>query len=840
MPSPLLPCRWLLVRTFALHVSCLIVTASALQAQTPPLQLPTTLPPPAVAQQMLQGNPSLASELRGRIAGSGLTPDQIRARLRAAGYPDNFLDNYMQGADTTKKQTTTNGHLSAVQSLGIVSAQGIDSLRTLTDSARAAMDSLRTDSLKKQGGGLRVFGLDIFRSSNSQFDANLGGPVDDNYRLGPGDQLTLVLTGDVEQTYPLQVTREGFIVIPSVGQLSVANLTLGQLRDLLYNRLGKAYSGVRRGGGTTRFEVSITQLRTNQIYVVGEVSRPGSYQVASSGTVLSALYAAGGPTENGNFRRIDIRRGGKLIDSLDLYDYLLRGDNNHDVRLQTGDVVFVPVHGQRVKIAGQIVRPAIYELKPGESLRDLVTAAGGFTADALQRRVQIFRVLPPERRLPGGRDRVVLDLNSEQFAGGTTPSFAMAAGDSVQVFAVADRQRLAVNVIGDVWLPGIVGYIPGMRLSEAIHAAGGPKPDVYLGSILVSRLQSDSSRFQLRSAFSDSTGAVTDDITLQEDDEIEIFSRTSFRPSRWIAVTGAVLAAGQIPYREGMTIRDAILQAGGLSEDALINEAEIARLPSDRSGGRLAVSLRVPLDSTYIFDRGPDGKYVGPPGMSAPGNGARETVLQPYDNVLIFRQPNWELQRTVSLTGQVMYPGRYALLSKSERLTDLIKRAGGLTPNAYPDAIHFFRTQARTGRVGVDLPMVLKDSSFRDNLILIGGDSIAIPEFDPIVYVSGAVNAPVAVAYVPGKDIDFYVQAAGGYTIKGDKSRAYTTQPSGKVESVRRKFFLPDSRPRPRAGARVFVPEKPPEDKSQTLATLGSIAQILASLVTVAIVATKL
>ncbi|MEO8032384.1 MAG: SLBB domain-containing protein, partial [Gemmatimonadota bacterium] len=460
-------------------------------------------------------------------------------------------------------------------------------------------------------------------------------------------------------------------------------------------------------------------------------------------------------------------------------------------------------------------------------------------AEALQRRVQIHRVLPPDRRTAGGRDRVVLDLPSDQFAAGGSPAFAMAAGDSVQVFAVADRQRQSVRVLGDVWIPGVLGFTPGLKLAEAIRLAGGPKPDVYLGSVLVSRLLSDSSRIQLRSAFADSTGAVTDDLPLREDDEIQVFSRTNFRPTRWIAVTGAVLKSGQVPYREGMTLRDAVLLAGGLTEDALINEAEIARLPADRTGGRLAVTLRVPMDSTYLVDRGRDGTYSGPPGIGAPATGASETVLQPYDNVLILRQPNWELQRIVSLTGQVLYPGRYALISKSDRITDLLNRAGGLTPNAYPDAIRFFRTADRTGRVGVDLPRVLKDSTFRDNLILIGGDSIFIPEFDPIVYVSGAVNAPVAVSYVPGKDIDFYVQAAGGYTLHGDKSRAYTTQPSGKVESVRRKFFVADYRPKPRAGARVFVPEKPPEDKSAVLATLGSITQILASLVAIVVLATR-
>ncbi len=813
-----------------------LLLAAPLAAQVPP-NLPANLPPPAQAQQLLQNNPDLAAQLRARIAASGLSPDQIRARLRAAGYPDNFLDDYLQGADTTRKLSPGSNTLDAVKSLGIIASSSLDSLRGFTDSTRAAMDSLRADSLRRLGGGLRVFGLDIFRSSNSLFEPNLGGPVDDAYRLGPGDELVLVLTGDVEQAYTLDVTREGFIVIPSVGQVSVANLTFAQMRQLLGTRLAKAYSGVNRG--TLKFDVSIARLRTNQIYVVGDVARPGSYQVASSGTILSALYAAGGPTENGSFRRIDLRRGGKLVDSLDLYDYLLRGDNTHDNRLQTGDVVFVPVHGAQVKATGELLRPAIYELKPGQTLRDLIAAAGGFTPQALRRRVQIVRVLPPARRLPGGRDRVVVDLASDQFDDGLGPAFPMEAGDSVRVFTIADRQRLSVRVIGNVWVPGTVGFTPGMKLSEAIQLSGGPRPDVYLGSILLSRLQPDSSRIQLRSAFRDSTGVLTEDIPLQEDDEITVFSRTSFRPSRYVAVTGAVNSAGQIPYHEGMTLRDAVLLAGGVTEDALLTEAEIARLPADRAGGILATTIRVPLDSSYLGDRSPNGHYPGPPGIAAPASGAPEIVLLPYDNVLILRQPEWELQRTVMISGQVMYPGHYSLKSKSERLTDLLHRAGGLTANAYPDAIQFYRKAERAGRVGIDLPEVLKDSTFRDNLILIGGDSIIIPEFDPIVYVSGAVNAPVAVSYVPGKDVDYYVQAAGGYALQGDKSRTYTTQPSGKVQSVKRRFLIADYRPKPLAGAKVYVPVKPPADKAAVIATIGSVAQILASIVAIIAIAVK-
>ncbi|MBK8004910.1 MAG: SLBB domain-containing protein [Gemmatimonadetes bacterium] len=830
------------LRAAALVLSLGLGLTSALQAQVPGQA--QGLPSPAQAQQMLQDRPDLAAKVREKIGASGLTPEQVRARLRAAGYPDNLLDAYLPGADSTAAgRKPTSGVLDAVRLLGIVSVEEADSLYFLTDSAQAVMDSLRADSLTERGTGLKVFGLALFRRSTSLFIPTLAGPVDANYRLGPGDGLVLILTGDVELAHELEVTREGFIAIPQVGQLNVANLTLAELTDLLYTRLARVYSGVRRGpGATTRFSVSVSRLRAVQVFVTGDVARPGSFQLSAAGTAMTALYAAGGPTENGSFRRIEVRRGGRLVDSLDVYDYLLRGESKGDARLENGDVIFVPVRGNQVKLAGRVVRPAIYELKPGETLADLIRAAGGFEANALRRRVQVDRILPPAQRGVNGRDRVVLDIASDQFTDGVAPPFALAAGDSVTVFEVADRRRGVVTVLGNVWTAGAVGHSPGMKLSDAIRLAGGPKPDVYLGRILVTRLLADSSRVQLRSAFRDSTGAVTEDLPLEEDDEVTVFSRTAFRPERYVVVTGAVRKPGRVIYRDGMTLRDAVLQVDGLRQEALLTEAEIARLPEDslRQRGRVAETFRVPLDSTYLFDRDPGGRYLGPPGQPAPAAGAADVVLKPYDNVLILRQPDWELHRTIDLSGQVRFPGRYALLTPTDRLTDLIARAGGLTKEAYPDGIRFYRNSDRGGRIGVDLPRVLDDPSYRDNLILSDGDSIFIPEYIPVVYVRGAVNAAMSVTYVKGRSLDYYVGAAGGYSRVADRNRAYVTQPSGKVESVSKHFwFLPDSKPDPLAGATVYVPEKDPADRKDWLAFAGSLAQILASLTAVVVVVVK-
>ena len=824
------------------------------------------LPSASDAQALLQSRPDLLNQLRQRITTSGMTPDQIRARLRAAGYPETMLDAYIPGGNGTSSAPSNTGTgteldvLTAAKQLGIVDSTDFSPGGSLNEPNPVVpnCDTLVTDTTTARRGGCppystvswaarytnadsgkAIFGLDIFRLSTSQFDANLAGPVDENYRLGPGDRLMLILTGDVEVAHAIDVTREGFIVIPQVGQIQVANLTLAQLQDVLFSRLGRVYSGVRRGpGATTHFSVSLARLRTIQVYVTGDVTRPGSYRVASTGTAMTALYAARGPTDNGGLRQIQIRRGGKLVSALDVYDYLLQGDASNDVRLESGDVVFVPVHGARIRVVGEVTRPATYEIKPGESLADVIRAAGGFTAEASRRRVQIERIVPAEQRVAGGRDRVVIDISSVTTNAEDAGPVKMEPGDVVRVFPVADRVRDRIVVQGNVWSPGAQGFTPGMRIADALKLAGGVKADAYLGDILVTRTRPDSIRVQLRALLRDTSGNVNGDFPLQEDDEIRVFSVSEFRPKRFVAITGAVRKPGRYSYREGMTMRDLVLLAGGMTEGALVQEAEIARLPEKRAEGQTAETFRVPLDSSYVFELNTSSIVNGSRGMALPsGRTAPDVTLKPYDNVLILRQPDWALQRTVAIMGEVRYPGHYALRSKSERLSDVIARAGGLTKEAYPEGVYFARV--KSGRIGIDLADVLKDSKNRDNMLLVDGDSIFLPRYNGVVTVTGAVNSPLAVAYVPGENIDFYIRSAGGPNTKADPSRAYVTQPNGKVESVITHKFWPDSRPAPEAGGVVFVPQKE-GDSLNFLAQAGTMASVLTALASLLVVLTQL
>src|SRR6266550_4143501 len=615
-------------------------------------------PSAAQVQQALQQQPGLGDMVRSRIAQSGLSAEQIRARLSASGYPSTLLDPYLNATSPGGAPAPGAQELASIQALGLpVSNTALVSLDTgLVRSARTAPSD--------------VFGVDVFQRTTTQFLPLLAGPVPADYKLGPGDNLVLILTGDVELSYSLPVTREGFVLIPQVGQVHVANLTLDQLRDVLYTRLGRVYSGVRRtANATTRFDVTVANVRANQVYVVGEVSQPGAYQISSLGTVFTALYAAGGVTERAKLRGVEVQRLGKTVATLDLYDYLLRGNTRNDIRLETGDVIFVPIHESRVRVSGAVLRPAVYETKAGEALADVIRASGGFRPDAALERVKVMRILPASSRTTQTTARIAIDVPMPQGAGSTeqVPRFKLEDGDVVRV---------------------------------------------------------------------DSLESAADQYT--------------------VAITGMVQQPGTYPWRPGMTLRQLMVLARGPKIGVDLREAEVARLPADRSKGQLATTIRVPLDSSYLFVRDSAQHYIGPPGVPFPARGtAQDIALQPYDNVLIFRQPDFELQRTVTITGEVLYPGTYALRAKDDRLADLVQRAGGLTPRAYSEGISFIRAVDNRGRIDIDLPKALRDHSSRDNVILQPGDSIRIPEYQPSVRVTGAVNSPGSVLYQRGAGLQY-------------------------------------------------------------------------------------
>jgi protein involved in polysaccharide export with SLBB domain len=719
--------------------------------------------------EALRRNPEL---IRQQIQQSGLTPDQIRARLRAAGYPEDVLDAYLSSRQTGLGAPTPGAtELQALEALG------------LPFQVAGALLPLDTGAVTRRPAPTRVFGVEAFRRSTTQFLPLLAGPVPPDYRLGPGDMLVLIITGDVELSHSLTVSRDGFVLIPQVGQVPVASLTLDQLRDVLFTRLGRVYSGVRRGAAaTTTFDVSVANVRANQVYVVGDVVQPGAYQISALGTVLTALYAAGGVTDDGSVRRIEIRRNGQLVDSLDLYDYLLHGDVRGDVRLETGDVVFVPVRGARVDVAGAVVRPAIYETNGRETVTDMIRAAGGLRPNADLKALTVFRFLPAAERGPGPAPRAAISI----------PFVVQAGGQDLGA--------------------GLGVTIPDFEVRDGDSVVAHPLPPL------------------------DQT--------------------------HYVDIAGMVARPGRYPWARGMSLRHLMQAAGGPRIGADLRDAEVARMPSDRAGGALADTIRVPLDSSYLADRQADGSYAAPPGPAFPPAGtASEFALQPYDQVLVRLQPEFEFQRSVAILGEVRLPGIYALTRKDTRLSDLVQRAGGLVEGAYPRGGRFYRLFQYSGlgdtaqrrnpadtalaialpanrdQVNVDLSAALAAPGSAADIVLQPGDSVFVPEYLPTVRVSGAVVAPTSVQYVAGKDATYYLQNAGGFAENADEGRTVIRQANGSART-RSKFLFWSSWPTPGPGAEVFVPVKTPKPEGTNwVPLLAALASIIASTASIVIAA---
>lgn len=732
--------------------------------------------PQGQVQQLIQQNPDL---VRQRIRQSGLSPEQIRARLQAAGYSPTLLDPFITSSPEAAAGAAVNEQvLRALELLAPLpaAAEGLQPVATQPELTTAAR------GVGRPTGRLELFGLNVFRGRTTQFQPLLTGPVPPNYKLGPGDVMVLVITGDVEYVYELPVTREGFIVIPQVGQLFVSGLTLAQLNQLLQRRLGQAYSGIRTG--TTRFDVTVARLRTNQVFVIGEVVQPGTYQLSAVATVLNALYAAGGPSENGNFRQIQVRRGGKVVAELDLYDYLLAGNTENDIVLEQGDVVFVPLRGIRVSVSGAVLRPATYELSPGESLQDALVAAGGFSPEADLRRIAVHRVLPQRERGPGPAPRAVLDVALTELSQG--------------------------------------------------RAEAEDKPDG-IG-------KAAASRDLLR-------GVAIPKLALEDGDSVVVDSVTGKEGSLYVSISGMVRKPGQYPWRLGMTLKDLLLLARGPTVGAYLAEAEIARLSSERSAGDIAKIIRVPLDSSYFIERDSLGRYMGPPGIPAPPPGtAPEVKLEPFDAVTILRQPEFELHRYVEIQGEVKFPGPYVLTRKDERLSDLVRRAGGLLSTAFVSGAQLLRAFAETGdtsretgdtsRVDIRLDEALRRPGSAADIILKEGDRLVIPEYVATVRVEGAVNSPTNVLYREGAGLDYYIANAGGYARNADKGRVHVRYANGSAR-VKSKFLIFSSEPKPGPGSIITVPMKPEGEPFKPTEFFASLAQIAASVVAIIAIATR-
>lgn len=675
-------------------------------------------------------------------------------------------------------------------------------VEALKDAAgQAAPDSVLT-------GENATFGASFFHLDAGVFQPPSFGPVPDDYRLGVGDELAIHAWGEVDFQLTRVVDRDGAIILPRTGKVVCAGRTLGEVEGSIRAQLAQSHASI---GSATQVEVTLGQLRPIRVYVIGEATRPGSYQLSSASTVLTALYAAGGPAETGSYREIRLVRGSQTVGTLDLYDYLVRGERGGDRLLQEGDTVFIPNRLRRVHVSGPVRRPMYYEMKAGESLRDLLEYAGGLTPQAVPDPVHIRRVLAAGDRRPGQPDHVFLDVALKD-AG---PAVELLDGDRVVVDAIGERLDRFVDVRGSVKVPGRYEYRDGLTVQDLVAMAGGLWPDAMTDQAVIDRTSPAGDLYSVTiplAATLDGTGAPT---ALQSRDVLHVFARWELQRRPQVHITGEVYEPVSPLWRAGMTLRELVLKAGGLKDSANLLQAEVSRLLegavtstdiTQRPEQTVQV-LRVPLGADFL---------------------ARDDgfLLMPYDRVAIRRLPWWEMQRTVTIRGEVFFPGQFSLERKDERLSSLVQRAGGLRPDSYLEGARVQRVQDGVGNVAIDLAKALAEPGSDADIILQDGDEVIVPDRMFTVKVMGEVGFPTSLVWEEGRKINWYVDRAGGYLEKADKGKSRVVWPNG--------MSLPNKGgSRVIAGSTIIVPRKAPPEGESTLSKLKEISGILAGVATV-------
>ena len=732
-------------------------------------------------------------------SGAGTTnPDEMRQKLLDAGRSSEEIDAAIAAL-------TRNAHHAA--------AAAAEAPRTPEPAAAPAPDGhAKPDSVATHASGKpEPFGFEIFRWSPTTFEPLSYGPVDAEYPLGPGDELVLTLWGDNQLSLTLPVNREGVLTLPDVGQVSVQGLTLEEARARIRGTLAHAYSGLRPAGqhSTTSMSLSLGRLRTIQVFLLGQVVRPGSYTLSSVSRVLNALYAAGGPSRDGSLRDVRIMRGGREAARVDLYDVILGGDASRVARLQNGDVLFVPAARRRAEVRGPVRRPGLYELCEGEQLSALLRIAGGPLPEAERSHAQIDRVTPPAWRdsLPG-QGRVAIDVRLQDVLADSTRDVPVDDDDVLTLFSVSARRANVVEIGGrGIARPGRYEFRPGMRAADLIAMAGGLKSDAYTENALLTRTLADSSRVALRFVPSGAVaGTSTDNLILYGQDVITVRSAWDLKDRQSVSVHGNVREPGTYELLDGMTLADLLMKAGGFTDDADPQRAEIARSTAGtaRAGTAvLAETLQVALERDL-----------------ARATAAASLRLQAHDAVFIRRDPGYTEPAYVVVEGEVRFPGAYALMRRDERVADLVRRAGGLTPLGYARGATFTRDGRAT--LAVDLPRALRRAGDPNNIAVQAGDVLHVPRFTPTVQIEGAVLTPVTALWREGAGVGFYITQASGYRADSDRRNVVVIAPNGRVRR----------HGQPEPGSRVLVPARTLTEPRDHLKDFATLMSVLASLAT--------
>lgn len=646
-----------------------------------------------------------------------------------------------------------------------------------------------------------VFGASLFANNNLTFEPNLRIPTPRNYQIGPDDELIIDVYGNAQQTYRPRVSPEGSVRLENLGPIYINGLTVDQAEQRIVRRLRTLYQGLNTAGSGIYGQVTLGSIRSIRVTLLGQLVRPGTYTLSSLATVFNALYAAGGPApDRGSFRNVRIYRANRLIRTLDMYDFLLRADQKDNIRLSDQDIVFVDHYTSRVELTGEVKQPGVYEIKPDETLRSVLQFAGNYTDRAYTASINLYRNTPTEQQL--------LTINA-----GEVDGFMPKAGDRYQVQAILPRLANKVSIQGAVFRPGAFALQQSRTLKQLISRAEGLREDAFLNRATIRRLRPNLDPELISVDLGKLLRGDLPDIDLQREDSVQIMAVGDLRPNRTVSILGAVNRGGTFPFADSMTVATLIVLAGGFSEGATSSRLEIARrIQGDSSGLPSNQTIQV---ITFGIDH-----------SLRLSTADAQLTLQPFDQVFVRVSPRYEAQKGVSILGEVLYPGPYAIRSATDRITDLIARAGGLKPDAYVPAARF----SRHGDVlSLDMQKILSDPTDRGNLVLEGQDTLLIPRRVELVRIRGEVLNPAIVAFNPAYSLRDYVRQAGNFTRKALRRKIYVIAANGKISSTQ--SFLGIHRfPKPERGMEIVVPTEPLKGQTKLSTTeRATLLTVLAS-----------
>ena len=686
----------------------------------------------------------------------------------------------------------------------------------------------------------QVFGRNIFNTRNLTFEPSVNLATPSNYRLGPGDEVIIDIWGASQNTIRQQISPDGTINIQKIGPVNLNGLTIAEANDYLKKTLNKIYNGLNNANDpTSDIRLTLGGIRTIQINVMGEVVQPGTYSLSSFSTVFHALYRAGGVSDIGSLRNVQLVRNGKNIATIDVYQFIMKGNIQDDIRLQEGDVVIVPAYDVLVKIDGKVKRPMRFEMKKDENLSTLISYAGGFDADAYTRSLRVVRQNGQEYEV-----NTVKDLDYSVYK--------MRNGDVVTAEAILNRFTNKLEIRGAVYRPGIYqlnGKLNTVR--ELVNEAQGLTGDAFLNRAVLYRQREDLTTEVIPVDIKAIMDGTSQNIILAKNDILYIPSIHDLEDRGDVVIHGEVAKPDSYPYADNMTLEDLIIQAGGLREAASVVRVDVSRriknprstVDNDTIGQMYTFSLK----EGFVVD--------GTPGF----------VLQPYDEVYVRRSPGYQAQQNVVVEGEILFGGSYAMTSREERLSDLINKAGGTTNYAYlrgakltrvanasekkrmGDVIRLMSRQLGEAMidslgirvedhftVGIDLEKALANPGSTADIVLREGDVVFIPKSTNTVKINGAVMVPNTVSYMKGENIDYYLNQAGGYSENAKKSKKFIVYMNGQVTKVKgsgKKQIEP--------GCEIIVPSKAKKNTNignilgyaTTFSTLGMMVASIANLI---------